>query len=402
MQIFKDLCNLNIVVLMEFGSNLYGTQVTIDDLNEEEKLNSNDYLSDKDYKGVYIPTKDEIESRDFLKSISFNSKEDSKSKNTPDDIDCELYSIQYFIELALNGDTHAMDMLHCPSNSWIKTTRVWKSIVVNRSKFYTKSLKSFVDYARGQAAKYGVKGSRIADAQNVMKFLDQFDLKTNNPKLKEVWDQLPEGDHIFKIPPDPNKKHSLWMYEVCSRKAQDTAKVCYVRDIVKRFLDDYGQRARLAAKNKGVDWKAISHAVRAGFQLKELLTKGTITFPLEDREFIKKVKLGRFAYFCVGVYLDCMVDELEELNNNSYFPDKPNYEFWSNFLISYLDHYLDFRCNTCKYNIHIPGGTIDCPYPEDYCSKGNWDGIGPRDEEEELLFKSKKDPWEDCKDYEIG
>jgi len=191
MLILDDLKDLNIIVLTPFGSSLYGTDVTMDDLTEKEKLESDKYLSDKDYKGIYLPTKKEMYLNKIAKSRKFDSKKNSNAKNNPDDIDCELYSIQYFLKMALSGDTAAMDILHCPEKSLINSSDIWKEIVNNRSKFYTKNLKTLVDYVRGQAAKYGVKGSRLADAKNVLNFLNQFDPNSNNPRLKEIWDELP-------------------------------------------------------------------------------------------------------------------------------------------------------------------------------------------------------------------
>lgn len=334
----NDLINyLNVIVLMPFGSTLYGTEVIMDDLIDKEKLESDKYLSDKDYKGIYLPTKEEIYLNKIPKSIKFDSKIDQSAKNTPDDIDCELYSLQYFIKMVLDGDTAAMDMLHCPEELLIRTTDIWKNMVTNRSRFYTKNLKTLVDYARGQAAKYGIKGSRLADAKNVLDFLNQFDPNLNNPRLREIWDKLPIGKHINKIF-DPKTK--LWMYEVCNRKIQETGKACYCRDIIQRFYNEYGERARKASNNEGVDWKAISHAIRAGYQLKEILNNGTITYPLADCEFIKKIKLARYSYFCISIYLDCMVDELEMINKKSSLPMEPDYKFWNNFLISTIDEYI--------------------------------------------------------------
>ena len=338
MKISEVLNEFNIVVFIPFGSFLYGTEINMEDLNKEEQKNSKKYLSDKDYKGIYLPNKLDMYTNKIKKSFRFDSKNDQNVKNTSDDIDCEVYSLQHFIELALRGDTEAMDMLHCPKEKIIKGSEVWDKIVENKHRFFTKNLKTLVDYARGQAAKYGVKGSRVSDAQNVMKFFEKFDKDSNNPKLKDVWDQLPEGEHIFK---SYDERVGLHMYEVCNRKAQETACVCYVRDeIIKKFLGKYGKRARMAANNEGIDWKAISHAVRAGSQLKEIIMDGTITYPLEDREFIKKVKLGRYGYFCIANYLDDMLDQLEELNKNSSLPMKPYYEFWKNFTLRVVEEYV--------------------------------------------------------------
>lgn len=338
MQISDHFDGSNIIVLLPFGSSLYGTEITIDDLNEKEKLEPNNYLSDKDYKGIYLPTKEEIYNNTIQKSRKFNSKKDQNAKNTPDDIDCEIYSLQYFLKMALSGDTTAIDMLHCPEESWIKSSDIWNIMVKNRSKLYTKNLQTLVEYARGQAAKYGVKGSRLSDAKNVLDFLNQFNCDDNNPKLKDIWDQLPEGEYVYKLPPD--QKTGLRMYEVCNRKTQETAKACYCKNMVQTFYDEYGERAKKASRNEGIDWKAISHAIRAGLQLEEIIVKGTLTFPLADREFIKKVKLARYSYFCVAIYLDCMIDKLEIMNRKSSLPLEPDHKFWNDFMISTIDKYV--------------------------------------------------------------
>jgi len=127
------------------------------------------------------------------------------------------------------------------------------------------------------------------------------------------------------------------MYEVCQRKIQESTNALYAKKIFQIVFDEYGDRAKKAEKNKGIDWKAVSHAIRAGLQLKELINTNNIIYPLKDREFIRDVKLGKYSYFCIAIYLDNMIDELEELNKNSNFPDEPDYEFWNNFLIEIID-----------------------------------------------------------------
>lgn len=71
------------LVEMEFGSHLYG-------------LNTDN--SDKDYKGIFIPTAKEILLGTAPKVID-TSTGDKSSKNTKDDIDRHLYSLKKFIVL---------------------------------------------------------------------------------------------------------------------------------------------------------------------------------------------------------------------------------------------------------------------------------------------------------------
>jgi len=79
---------LNLIVKMKFGSHLYGT-VTED--------------SDQDYKGVFLPTKEQVLLGRIPKSYNYTTKTDKVGKNAPSDVDYEAYSLHYFIELACQG-----------------------------------------------------------------------------------------------------------------------------------------------------------------------------------------------------------------------------------------------------------------------------------------------------------
>ena len=68
----------------------------------------------------------------------------------------------------------------------------------------------------------------------------------------------------------------------CGKQSQESAAIGHDAPIIEKFCEEYGKRARLAAENRDIDWKAISHALRAAFQIKEILTAGTITFPLKE------------------------------------------------------------------------------------------------------------------------
>lgn len=308
-----------IIVKMTFGSHLYGTA------NES---------SDKDFKGIFMPSKEQILLGRIPKSLTFNTKKDNGSKNSPDDVDTELYSLHYFIDLACKGETVAMDMLHAPKEALLETSDIWDAIIAERERFYTKNLNAFVGYARRQAGKYGIKGSRLNDAKRVLDFIQDKSLPfIRLVKLKdgEIWDALPDGEHIFKHEPDEN---GIRMYEVCGRKCGETSTLEYLGKMVKHFYDAYGARAEQAAKNEGIDWKAVSHAFRAAFQIKEILTKGTITFPLEEAEFLRQVKEGKLHYRDeIAPKLDALMDEVEALSAKSDLPERADREYWDGFIV---------------------------------------------------------------------
>jgi len=157
-------------------------------------------------------------------------------------------------------------------------------------------------------------------------------------KLKDIWDKLPDIEHTRKY---IDEKSGLRMYEVIGKKFQETAGVEYVLDILKKTEEIYGKRARLAAENVGIDHKAVSHALRAAYQVRELLTTNTIVFPLKQAEFLKEVKLGKLNYIAeVAPKLEALMDEVEILSQNSTLPEKADVEFWNGFIIAAMEGWI--------------------------------------------------------------
>jgi predicted nucleotidyltransferase len=310
---------MRIIVKMIFGAHLYGT-ATPD--------------SDVDYKGIFLPTKEELLLGRLPKSYNYSTGRE-ESRNTKNDIDIELYSFHYFIKLACDGQTVAMDMLHAPENMILQKTKIWDAIVKNKQKFYTKNLRSFIDYARRQASKYGIKGSRINAALKVLEILKKED---SSKKMREVWSQLPRVEHCYYVAPAPN---GMRQYQVCGKSFQESATIGYVIPIVEKFYNDYGRRAKLAAENKNIDWKAVSHALRAAYQTKEILTENTINFPLRTADFLIKVKQGKLDYLSeVGPVLETLMEEVEGLALTSNLPETVDRKFWDQFICETLEREL--------------------------------------------------------------
>ena len=307
---------MRLIVKMKFGSHLYGTDT-------ED--------SDVDYKGVFLPAKKEILLNNIPKCRSFSTGNDLK-KNNPDDVDEEIYSLHYFLKLACDGQTVAMDMLHAPEKMLLENSNIWRSIVKQKNRFYTKNLDSFVSYARRQASKYGIKGSRLNAALQVLTILESNNLEG---RLRDVWNQLPRNEYCHDTGVDPN---GMRQYQVCGKTFQESSAIGYVLPIVKKFYDDYGHRAKLAAENRNIDWKAVSHALRAAIQTKEILINGTITFPLKDAPFLLKVKSGRLDYTNeVAPVLESLMDEVEKLVTDSNLPEKVDVEYWNDFICETLE-----------------------------------------------------------------
>ena len=304
---------MKILVDMVFGSHLYGT---------------NSETSDRDYKGVFMPTREQVLLQRVPHSINESTKKGTE-KNTAEDTDRERYSLHYFMHLACEGETVALDMLHAPKEFWLSHSSIWEDLVSRRHMFYTRSLKAFVGYARRQAAKYGVKGSRLSEAKKVIEFLS---VQPASLRIGDVWDQLPEGEHIHKTSNEVDQ-----LYEVCGKKLTAKGYCHHYVPMLQAFADRYGDRARQAEENKGVDWKAVSHAFRAAYQVKHILVNGGYTYPLPETEFIKRVKSGTMHFANeVGPQLDRLMEELEGLSEVSTLPAKVDRAYWDQWLCEVL------------------------------------------------------------------
>ena len=172
---------MNIIFKTIFGSHLYGT-------NTEN--------SDKDFKGIYLPSEEECYLNQIKKS-SRTSTGNNSQKNTKDDVDEEYYSLQYFFKLAEQGEMCVLDILHSPPHLWLSKSNIWNELHHNRFRFYSKNMKGYLGYIKTQTAKYGVKGSRIASIENLLNTISQY---PPNTTLKEIWNILPTDNHSFPSP----------------------------------------------------------------------------------------------------------------------------------------------------------------------------------------------------------
>lgn len=331
----------------KFGSVLYGT-------NTPE--------SDLDYKGIFIPDAKSLVLGNAAKSYVKNTSNNAQ-KNTADDVDEELYSLKTFLEMAIKGETIAIDMIHTPSELIVDYDDIapWDFIVANRSKFYTTDMKAYLGYVRKQASKYGIKGSRLSALRKVLDWADTLphtrevdEFASRNRRLKnitmingkmhvdttlgEFMKDAPiiEG-HAFIKTVDGND-----YYEVLSSAFQETLAVKRFQLNITRKWNEYGERARKAELNEGVDWKALHHACRAGMQLLEIYRTGDLKYPLYDAPMLLSIKQGKESFKVVSEYLEDIVENVEVASKQAAkngMPEKVDRAFWDNMCYEvYMDH----------------------------------------------------------------
>ncbi|GHV42660.1 hypothetical protein FACS1894187_25030 [Synergistales bacterium] len=101
-------------------------------------------------------------------------------------------------------------------------------------------------------------------------------------------------------------------------------------EFVKRVESDmnrFGERAKEAELNHGLDYKALSHALRALLQMEELLLTGRIVFPLKGRAELIALKEGKLDWRDIENRILSMLDRVGSLQKNAPYVGKPEEEF---------------------------------------------------------------------------
>lgn len=319
---------MEVIVRMKFGSHLYGL---------------NTAKSDTDYKVLYLPSIEELLLGTYKKSFN-NNTNTSGSKNTKDDIDEEWIALPEFIKHAMSGQTFAIDMLHCTAPE--QTSDVWENLVSKRKMFYSKDMKAYLGYVKQQAHKYGVKGSRLSELK--------LSIESINSILKESGDiNIEDANNLFTgnyikwewIKSKSGKIEDLY-YVVLGKMYQRRTKLSYVLERLSIVYNEYGERAILAEKNEGIDWKALSHAVRAGCQLREIYKNGDFSYPLNETQHILNIKEGNCEFSVVSSGLEQLISDVTTLSSGCDFPDSVDYTYWSNWLINVYKN---------KFNLELVG-----------------------------------------------
>ncbi len=284
------------IVLIKFGSYLYGTATAESDL---------------DLKGIYLPSGRNIILQRVVPTLSHTRTKIHGEKNTAEDVDCEWYSAAKYLSLLAEGQMVALDMLYAPENCILQISPTWAAIKKLAPQLLNKQLLSFVRYCKAQAYKYGMKGSRIQAAQLLLDMLTKAEnLHGTTAKLYTIADdiqQLAAQTKGISIGTQPTANGTELAYvEIGGKKALFNSSLKIARTMVQKLLEEYGHRAQVAALNKGADWKALSHAIRIGNQALEFFTTHHITFPRPEAAYLIDIKQGKVPYQKVA-------DEIEQL-----------------------------------------------------------------------------------------
>lgn len=308
---------MDLIVKIKFGSHLYGT---------------NTPQSDTDYKSVYLPAARDIVLHRVQDSVSLGEKSKAEGeKNLPTDTDNEAYSLQRYLALLAEGQTVAIDMLFAPEP--MLTTDLWDYILENKERLLTKRSAAFVGYCRTQANKYGIKGSRVAAAKAAMEmFENSISIGGALAKVGDILWSDPRiiDEHTSVVRKETTGGNFETYYVCCDRMVGFKNTLKEAAAIYRRIHESYGNRARMAETNEGIDWKALSHAVRVGNEALELLNTHHITFPLPNAAHILDIKQGRIPYNAVAEEIEGLLESVEAAAKTSTLRDEADKNFIDN------------------------------------------------------------------------
>lgn len=128
-----------------------------------------------------------------------------------------------------------------------------------------------------------------------------------------VINSLPQTEFTGTITEAQTKGGTQTFYQVLGRKYQLTLDFYEFKRLVGGIFKDYGDRARQAEMNEGIDWKALSHALRGANQLKEIYETGDLQLPLKTADRVKAVKLGQVDFKDVQAELEQTCNDVESL-----------------------------------------------------------------------------------------
>jgi hypothetical protein len=312
------------------GSRLYGTDTP---------------ASDFDYKAVCLPGLDEL----LLNTKLVNRKEKPEGVGAGDkmlagETESEYLPLQVFFDDFFSGQTYALEVAFAAAQGLHEVAEDAEAPLVQHQffrvlmqemldKFLTRNVKKMVGYAVSQSKLYGLKTERYANLKKVVLTVEgmlemrgALGIVSENLTLadtKTVCEGLLAFEHV-KETTLKNARGGLEdapALDICGKSYPMTNKWSTVLHSLKTTLDKYGSRVH-EFEGEGVDWKALSHAIRITEQVLELGFEGKLTFPRPNAKFLLAVKNGELPLDEATAYLNEAFAKVDEAVSASVLQEK--------------------------------------------------------------------------------
>jgi hypothetical protein len=348
--------------MVPFGSHLYGT---------------NGPNSDLDFKLVCLPSLADLllNKQVTNRKVLPEGKKDGE-KMSVGEAEYEYIPLQVFLNDFIAGQTYALEIAFAvlQEKVWFEGMPVqqlaadklitddhifvfeWMDELVGR--FLTRNVQKMVGYAVSQSRNYGLKTERYTSMKNVVETVEGYIqslaiMKTNEQAINKLIlkdspaliAELVKMPHVkeCEILNGAGGTQMAPAIEVCGKQFPLTAAFSTMLKSLKASLAQYGDRVK-KYDGEGVDWKALSHAIRITEQVLELTTTGKLVFPCANADYLKEVKEGKRTLEDATNYLTTLFNVIDDAVANSHLQertpelDEQYVEFKTNLLRKY---YLD-------------------------------------------------------------
>lgn len=279
--------------------------------------------SDMDFKGIFIPNEDSCFLDQQPKHFKYSSGGDD-TQNTSDDVDFEIWSIQEWVKMIAKGDSNALAVLFSAFNDGMIYYYNPKMDLILEHYYFLydpNKIDSFIGFSKGQAVKYGVKGSRLKVLQNIIEYLSMSEQANGGFNdttllgeldLNEMVDLCQDQDAKDKDYLSVVERGEQVFLKVLTKEHQNNILLSEFQTRINKEFEKYGHRAHTAKDMEGKDWKALSHSLRSLFEAHDMLRTGRVTYPLHSAAVLMAVKEGRVSM----LEFELAYNELEKLVND--------------------------------------------------------------------------------------
>lgn len=298
---------MNKILEVIAGSTLYGL---------------NTPTSDLDIFGVYLESKNEI-----IEDYFFNSNHKGREvdlsevtklknrKNSSDSLDKKFFSFKKFVGRAINCSPNINECLFAPKDKIIFINEIGERLIDLRKDFLSKkAFYTFGSYAKSQSKKARIKKNSFEKLENAQKFLE----KHIEPKTylfyheKEKWftEIFDIKEHHYKI---IGADYQIVKNQDCKRSVKELEKIIGNRSHRKELI-----------KEKGADFKFLSHTLRLLYECEEILLDQNISFPIKGRDVVFSMKKGEINLKESEQIINKKIKDIEKAYENSLLPAVAN------------------------------------------------------------------------------
>lgn len=286
----QDMAQKNQILKFLSGSHAYGT---------------NGPSSDKDYIAVFVPNEEYLLGNRKCESVEFRTNPSASGRqNTKDDVDLVSYALPKYIRMLGANNPTLLETLYYPDRCLLFNSDFGREVLINRDLFVSQKIEdTFLGYALSQKHLLLNKKNRWESLKVAQESIDS--LITTGVTYLPV---------KLTVAIDSEK---IW-YEF--EKGQPISEI---KLKIEQLLGAYGHRLDMV-KKYGFDLKFAANLPRLMYECLELMTNGTIVFPLKDASIILDIKQGKYTLPQVLELSDYLKSLIQNASLLHKLPNRPD------------------------------------------------------------------------------